>query len=82
MKKINRNTDENKDALKQYEELLKKNMIKSTTMISPDNYDEKYMKIEFNSDDDLQLNKKLQFYNVIIVVRSVFHNLLFLSFLR
>ena len=37
-----------------------------------DNFDEKYMKIKFNSDDDLPLKKALQLCNVIVVVRSVF----------
>ena len=31
------------------------------------------MKIRFNSDDDLPLNKTLQFYDIIIFARSVFH---------
>ena len=31
------------------------------------------MKIKFNFDDDLPLNKTLKFFNMIIVVRSVFH---------
>ena len=30
------------------------------------------MKIKFNSDDDLPLNKHLKFYNMIITMRSVF----------
>ena len=30
------------------------------------------MKIEFNSDDDLPLNKPLKFHNVAITIRSVF----------
>ena len=30
------------------------------------------MRIKFNSDDDLPLNKPLKFYSVIIVIRSVF----------
>ena len=30
------------------------------------------MKIKFNSDDDLPLNKQLKFINLIIIVRSVF----------
>ena len=30
------------------------------------------MKIKFNSDDDLPLNKTLELYNMIIVLRSVF----------
>ena len=29
--------------------------------------------LNFNSDDDLLLNKKLNLHNVIIVVRAVFH---------
>ena len=31
------------------------------------------MKIKFNSNGDLPLTKTLEFYNMIIVVRSVFH---------
>ena len=31
------------------------------------------MKIEFNSGDDLPLKKTLERYNMVIVVRSVFH---------
>ena len=30
------------------------------------------MKIKFNSDDDLSLNKQLKFHNMIITIRSVF----------
>ena len=30
------------------------------------------MKIKFNSDDDLPLNKKLNFINLTIIVRTVF----------
>ena len=30
------------------------------------------MKIKFNYDDDLPLNKKLKFYNMGITIRSVF----------
>ena len=31
-----------------------------------DDYDEKYMKIKFNSDDDLPLKKTLELHNIII----------------
>ena len=31
-----------------------------------------YMKIKFNSDHNLPLNKKLKFHNMIITIRSVF----------
>ena len=30
------------------------------------------MKIKFNSDDDLSLNKELKFHNITITIRSVF----------
>ena len=30
------------------------------------------MKIKFNSDDDLPLNKSLKVYNMTIIIRSVF----------
>ena len=32
------------------------------------------MKIKFNSDDDIPLNKVLNFRNLTIVIRSVFEN--------
>ena len=35
-------------------------------------YEKDYMKIKFNSDDDLPLNKLLKFYMMTIVIRSVF----------
>ena len=34
-------------------------------------YDEKYIKIKFNSDDDLPLNKILKLHNLTLLVRSV-----------
>ena len=35
-------------------------------------YEKDYMKIKFNSDDDLPLNKPLKFRNMTIIVRSDF----------
>ena len=35
-------------------------------------YEKDYMKIRFNSDDDLPLNKPLNFHSVTITIRSVF----------
>ena len=35
-------------------------------------YEKDYMKIKFNSDDDLPLNKQLKFHNMTITIRSVF----------
>ena len=61
------------DTLKKYEEMWSKikDLISSITNTSHD-YDEKYIKIKFNSDRDLPLNKTLKLYNRVIVVRSVF----------
>ena len=42
-------------------------------LVTLDNYHDIYVKIKFNSDDDLTLKKTLKLHNLIIVVRSVFH---------
>ena len=51
-------TDESKDLLRKYKELWHKikDLIRSITNNS-DKYDEKCMKIKFNSDDNLSLKK-------------------------
>ena len=60
--------DKNKEILKKYTELW--NKIKDLT--KPGNYDDKYMKIKFSSDDNFPLGKILSLHNMTIVVRSVF----------
>ena len=35
-------------------------------------YEKDYIKIKFNSDDDLPLNKPLKFHNMTITIRSAF----------
>ena len=66
-------TDENKELLKKYNDAFNgiRNKIKK---ISDDEYDyeKDYMKIKFNSDDDLPLNQALKFHNITIIIRSVF----------
>ena len=59
--------------LKKYEELWDniRNFIRSITNNS-DDHDKKYMKIKYNWDDDLPLNKTLKLRNMVIIVRSVF----------
>ena len=51
-------TDESKAGLRKYEELWKKikSLIRSINSNS-DDYDKKYIKIKFNSDDNLLLKK-------------------------
>ena len=68
-------TNESKEKkFKKYDELWSKikDLISSITKNSDDN-DEKYMKIKFNSDDKLPLNKAIEIHSMIIVVRAVFH---------
>ena len=64
-------TNERKEKLKEYEELLVKirNLIKSITKNS-DHYDENHMKV--NSDDKLCLNKRTEIPTIAIVVRVIF----------
>ena len=38
-----------------------------------DDYDEQYMKIKFNSDDELPLTKTIEIPTITIAVRAVFH---------
>ena len=55
-----------------------RDLISSITKNS-DDYDEKYMKIKFNSNARLPLKKLLEIYSMTIVVQAVFHELLFLK---
>ena len=48
-----------------------RDLIKLTTKNS-DDYDEKYMKIKFNSADELPLNKKIETPTMTIVLRAIF----------
>ena len=59
--------DKNKDTLKKYTELWGKikDLIRSMTNTLGD-YNERYMKIKFNSDDNLSLNKILKLHNLTI----------------
>ena len=59
-------------------------MIRLITRTS-DDYDEKYIKIKFISDDKLPLSKMIEIYSMIIVVRAVFpwkHQILSTTFHR
>ena len=59
--------DKNKGLLKKYNDVFNgiRNKIKKIS-------GEDYMKIKFNLDDDLPLNKQLKFHNTTITIRSVF----------
>ena len=66
-------TDENKELLKKYNDILNgiKGKIKEISTDECD-YKKDYMKIKFNSDDDVALNKPLKIHNVTITIRFVF----------
>ena len=66
-------TNEGKEKIKKYEELWSKmrNLIRSITK-NLDDFDEKYMKIKFNSDEELPLNKTIEIPSMEIVIRTIF----------
>ena len=66
-------TNESYKKIKKYKELWSKiKDLISLTMKNSDDYDEKYMKIKFNSDDELPLNKIIEIPTMTIVVRAIF----------
>ena len=67
-------TDENKELLKKWNVVFNgiRDKIKVINGGKENDYENKYMKIKFNSDDDLPLNKPLKFRLVTITIRSVF----------
>ena len=66
-------TDENKELLKNYNNVFNgiRNKIKEINNNECD-HEKDYLKIKFNSDDDLPLNKSLKFRLMTITIRHVF----------
>ena len=66
-------TNENKELLKKYTDVWSgiRNEIEEVSS-GKCNYEKDYMKIKFNSDDDLRLNKPLKFHLMTITIRSAF----------
>ena len=66
-------TDVNKELLKNYNNVWNwiRDKIKEISSGECD-YEKNYIKIRFNSDDNLPLNKPLKFHNMTITIRSVF----------
>ena len=66
--------DENKEVLKKYTDVWDgiKNKIKTINGGKENDYGKDYMKIKFNSDNDLPLNKPLKFHAMTIIIKSVF----------
>ena len=66
-------TDENKELIKKYNNVFNgiKDKIKEINSHECD-YEKDYMKIKFNSDDNLPLNKPLNFHLMTITIKFVF----------
>ena len=66
-------TDENKELIKKYNDVFNeiRDKIKEINSNKCD-YENDYMKIKFNSDDDLPLNISLKFHLMTITIRCVF----------
>ena len=66
-------TDENKEVLKKYTELWNgiKNEIKTINGGKKGEYGKDFMKIKFDTEDNLPLNKQLKLHMLTIIVRSV-----------
>ena len=66
-------TDENKELLKKYSDVFNgiRDKIREINNNECD-YEKDYMKIKFNKDDDLPLNKSLKFHLMTITIRHVF----------
>ena len=66
-------TDKNKEVLIKYTKLwdgIKNSIAKVNNKLGE--YRKDFMKIKFNSDDNLPLNKTLKLHNITIIIRSVF----------
>ena len=66
--------DENREVLKKYTELSNgiKNEIETTTGGKKGEYGKDFMKIKFNTDDNLPLNKPLKLHLLTIIVSCIF----------
>ena len=66
--------NENKGLIEKYADVWDgiKNEIKGINGSEENSYQKDYMKIKFNSDDDLSLNKSLKFQAMATIIRSVF----------
>ena len=66
--------DKNKEVLKKYTELWNgiKNEIETINGSKEGEYGKDFMKIKFDTDDNLPLNKTLKLHNMTIIIRSVF----------
>ena len=66
--------DKNKEVLKKYAKIWNgiKNEIETINGSKEGEYGKDFMKIKFDTDDNLPLNKTLKLHNMTIIIRSVF----------
>ena len=67
-------TDRNSEVLKMYSEVWNgvKDCIGKINNSELGEYDKDYMKIKLNSDDDIPLNKVLNFPTITVIIRNIF----------
>ena len=67
-------TDRNSEVLKKYSEVWNgiKDSIEKKYNSKLGEYDKDYMKINFNSYDDIPLNKVLNFPSITVIIRNIF----------
>ena len=67
-------TDYNNNVLKKYSKVWKgiKDQIVKINNGLGGKYDKDYMKIKFDSDDDLPINKLMRFYDLTVTIRIIF----------
>ena len=67
-------TDRNSEVLKKYSEVWTgiKDCVEKINNSTLGEYDKDYMKIKFNSDDDIPLNKVLNFSTLTVIIRNIF----------
>ena len=67
-------TDRNNEVLKKYSEVWNgiKDCIEEINDDGSGEYDKDFMKIKFNSDDDIPLNKLLNVATITVIVKNIF----------
>ena len=67
-------TDKNSEVLRKYSEVWNgiKDCTRKINNSELEEYDKYYMKIKFNSQDDIPLNKQLYFPTITVIIRNIF----------
>ena len=70
-------TDRNSEVLKNMQKfgMKLKTVLKKINNSEFGEYDKDYMKIKFNSDDDILLNKQLIFPTITVIIKNIFENI-------